>query len=83
MIYDASAIPSRGLIDLVVDTAKKLKLPLQFETVERGGTDAGRIHVTSQGVPSISIGVAARYMAWTRKPGEFVFPYECDSSYGK
>jgi len=27
--------------------------------------------------------VAARYMAWTRKPGEFVFPYECDSSYGK
>jgi hypothetical protein len=28
-------------------------------------------------------GVAARYMAWTRKPGEFVFPYECDPSYGQ
>ena len=32
--------------------------------------------------PETFEGVAARYMAWTRKPGEFVFPYECDSSYG-
>ena len=28
-------------------------------------------------------GLAARYMAWTRRPGEFVFPYECDPSYGE
>jgi endoglucanase len=62
VIYDATAIPNRGLLDLVVDTAKKLKLPLQFESVERGGTDAGRIHVTGQGVPSISLGIAARYI---------------------
>jgi hypothetical protein len=33
--------------------------------------------------PETFDGVAARYMAWTRKPGEFVFPYECDSSYGQ
>jgi hypothetical protein len=33
--------------------------------------------------PETFEGVAARYMAWTRKPGEFVFPYECDSSYGQ
>jgi hypothetical protein len=32
--------------------------------------------------PETFDGVAARYMAWTRKPGEFVFPYECDPSYG-
>jgi hypothetical protein len=24
----------------------------------------------------------ARFMAWTRSPGEYVFPYECDPSYG-
>jgi putative aminopeptidase FrvX len=30
--------------------------------VERGGTDAGRFHVYGQGVPSISMGVAARYI---------------------
>jgi len=62
VIYDASSIPNRGLLDLVTDTAAKLKIPLQFESVERGGTDAGRIHVTGQGVPCISMGVAARYI---------------------
>ena len=33
--------------------------------------------------PETFEGVAARYMAWTRRPGEFVFPYECDPSYGE
>jgi hypothetical protein len=28
-------------------------------------------------------GVAARYMAWTRRPGEHVYPYDCDPSYGE
>jgi hypothetical protein len=27
-------------------------------------------------------GTAARYMAWTRRPGEYVYPYDCDPSYG-
>jgi endoglucanase len=62
VVYDATAIPNRALFDLVCDTAKKLRIPLQFESVERGGTDAGRIHVTGQGVPSISMGVPARYI---------------------
>jgi endoglucanase len=62
VVYDATSIPNRGLLDLVIDTARKIKVPLQFESVERGGTDAGRIHVTGQGVPSISMGVPARYI---------------------
>ena len=28
-------------------------------------------------------GLAARYMAWTRRPGEYVYPYDCDPSYGE
>jgi hypothetical protein len=60
VIYDATSIPNRRLLDLVLDTAAKQKIPLQFESVERGGTDAGRIHLTGQGVPSISIGRARR-----------------------
>ena len=62
VVYDATAIPNRGLLDLVMDTAAKQKIPLQFESVERGGTDAGRFHVSGQGVPSISMGVMARYI---------------------
>ena len=54
--------PNRALLDLVVDTAAKLKIGLQFESVERGGTDAGRIHVNAEGVPSLSMGVPARYI---------------------
>jgi len=62
VVYDSSCIPNRALLDLVIDTAKKLKMTLQFESVERGGTDAGRIHVNAEGVPSISMGVPARYI---------------------
>jgi endoglucanase len=62
VVYDSSAIPNRGLLDLVRDTARRLRVPLQYEAVERGGTDAGRIHLTGQGVPSISMGVPARYI---------------------
>src|SRR6185503_1060288 len=34
VVYDASVIPNRNLLDLVVDTARKAKIPLQFEAVE-------------------------------------------------
>jgi hypothetical protein len=33
--------------------------------------------------PDTFTGMAARYMAWTRQPGEYVFPYDCDPSYGE
>jgi hypothetical protein len=33
--------------------------------------------------PGTFDGLAARYMAWTRRPGEYVYPYECDASYGE
>jgi endoglucanase len=62
VIYDATSIPNRRLRDLVIDTAKVAKIPLQFEAVERGGTDAGRIHLSGEGVPSLSMGVPARYI---------------------
>jgi len=62
VILDATSIPNRKLLDLVLDTAKKMRIPLQFEAVERGGTDAGKIHMVHEGVPSISMGVASRYI---------------------
>jgi hypothetical protein len=33
--------------------------------------------------PATFDGTAARYMAWTRRPGDFVYPYDCDPSYGE
>ena len=62
VIYDSSSIPNRKLIELVMDAARRLKIPLQYESVERGGTDAGRIHLNAEGVPCLSMGVPARYI---------------------
>ena len=42
--------------------AKKVKIELQFESIERGGTDAGRFHVTGKACRRISMGVPARYI---------------------
>ncbi|AYC29809.1 M42 family metallopeptidase [Paenisporosarcina cavernae] len=62
VLYDASMVSHKGLRDLVIDTAEENNIPYQFETMPGGGTDAGAIHVTTNGVPSLSIGVATRYI---------------------
>jgi putative aminopeptidase FrvX len=59
---DASMIPNIGLRNLVVETAKEHNIPTQLETMTGGGTDAGRFHVFGRGVPSLVVGVAARYI---------------------
>jgi hypothetical protein len=33
--------------------------------------------------PQVFTGLAARYMAWSKRPGEYVYPYDCDPSYGQ
>ena len=62
VIYDASMVSHKGLRDLVVDTAEENNIPYQFESIPGGGTDAGSIHLTANGVPSLAIGVATRYI---------------------
>lgn len=62
LLYDASMIPNTGLRDLVIDTAEAEDIPLQFDSIPMGGTDAGRMHVFSAGVPSLVIGVPVRYI---------------------
>lgn len=32
--------------------------------------------------PAVFEGLAARLMAWRSEPGEYVYPYECDASFG-
>ena len=62
LMYDSSMIPNLKLRDLMIETAEENKIPFQFTVMERGGTDAGAIHITMQGVPSIVIGVPCRYI---------------------
>lgn len=60
--YDASMIPHIPFRDLVIDTAEENNIPYQIEIMPGGGTDAGKIHVYRQGVPSIVIGIPVRYI---------------------
>jgi len=62
LIYDGSMISHRRLRNFITDTADELGIPYQFDYVAGGGTDAGAIHVTAGGVPSLAISVATRYI---------------------
>ncbi|GGJ84553.1 peptidase M28 [Lentibacillus kapialis] len=62
IIYDASMVPNKGVRDLVVDTADEQHIPYQFASLAGGGTDSGSIHLTADGVPSLSITIATRYI---------------------
>lgn len=62
LLYDASMVSHKGLRDLVVDTAEEHGIPYQFEAIPGGGTDAGSMHVSGNGVPSLAICVATRYI---------------------
>ena len=62
VIYDASMVAHSGLRDFVVGIAEEAGIPFQFEAIAGGGTDAGSIHLTANGVPSLAIGVATRYI---------------------
>lgn len=62
LIYDGSMIPNVGLRDLVTEVAEAEEIPLQYDMIVGGGTDAGKIHVFGAGVPSLVVGVPVRYI---------------------
>lgn len=62
LLYDASMVPHTGLRNLVIDVAEAEKIPLQFDALAMGGTDAGRMHLFGSGVPSLALGVPVRYI---------------------
>jgi endoglucanase len=62
VLYDASMIAHKGLRDFVVDVAEELNIPYQFDAMAGGGTDAGKMHLTGSGVPTLAVTVATRYI---------------------
>jgi putative aminopeptidase FrvX len=62
LAYDTRMIPNLKLRDMVIDTAKKLNIPLQMSTIEGGATDGGPIHLHRIGVPTVVLGVPTRHI---------------------
>jgi putative aminopeptidase FrvX len=60
-ILDRSMVTHRGMREFVLDTAETNKIPYQY-FVSQGGTDAGRVHQSNEGVPSAVIGICSRYI---------------------
>lgn len=60
-IFDRSMVTHHGIRDFVLDTAESNHIPYQY-FVSQGGTDAGRVHISNEGVPSAVVGICSRYI---------------------
>lgn len=61
-LHDPSAIMHPGLAALAIEVATEKGIPHQVAVRQGGGTDAGRIHLSGEGVPCVVLGVPARYI---------------------
>lgn len=68
-VMDRSVISHPQVRRLLAETAERHGLPYQWEVLERGGTDAGSIHVSRSGVPTGALSLPARYL---HTPNEMV-----------
>ncbi len=60
-ILDRSMVTHRGIREFILDTAESNDIPYQY-FVSQGGTDAGRVHMSNEGVPSAVVGICSRYI---------------------
>ncbi|MCW4046513.1 MAG: M42 family metallopeptidase [Candidatus Bathyarchaeota archaeon] len=61
-VSDSGLITHPKVLRLLIGTAKEQKIPYQLETGLLGSTDAARISLTRQGVPSGTISIGTRYI---------------------
>ncbi|MFH0818174.1 MAG: M42 family metallopeptidase [Candidatus Micrarchaeota archaeon] len=52
----------KKMVDWLIKTAQKNKIPYQLEVVEGGSTDAARVYNVREGIPSIAVCVPTRYI---------------------
>jgi endoglucanase len=61
-VADNTFIADKRLVNLLINTAKEYDIPYQIKQPMIGGTDAGHIHLTKEGVPSVAVAVPTRYI---------------------
>ena len=59
---DASVITDKRMVNELLRLAKENNIPVQFKRSITGGSDAGRINQTKEGVPVVVISVPCRYI---------------------
>jgi putative aminopeptidase FrvX len=61
-VMDRTMITHRKLFEWVLERAEAHGIPVQLKRTVTGGTDAGRIHLTETGIPSVTVAVPVRYI---------------------
>jgi len=60
--YDPTHIANSRLVDYAISLATEFGIPHQVAVRRSGGTNAGRYHMAGKGVPTLVLGVPARYI---------------------
>jgi len=60
-IFDRTMVTHKGIREFVLDTAESNNIAYQY-FVSPGGTDAGKVHIANEGIPSAVIGICSRYI---------------------
>lgn len=68
-VKDSSVITHPAVRRFMMETADQHNIPYQLEVLERGGTDAGVIHLSREGVPTGALSIPCRYI---HTPSEMV-----------
>ncbi len=61
-LMDRSFVADQRLVRLLLRAAEQEGIPHQFKRAVAGGTDSGAIHLTREGVPSVTVAVPSRYI---------------------
>jgi endoglucanase len=59
---DRTFVADKRLVRLLIETAEESEIPYQLRQPGVGGTDAGAIHLSKAGVPSVAVAVPCRYI---------------------
>ena len=61
-IVDSSVIVHPKILDTLVAVGEEEKIPYQFKKIPSGGTDAGSIGLTREGIPAGTVAVPCKYI---------------------
>lgn len=61
-MMDSSMIADKTLVQFLVATAEAARIPYQIKQPGKGGTDAGAIHLSRTGVPTVPVAIPCRYI---------------------
>lgn len=76
-VKDSGMISDPRIVDLLVRSAERKRIPYQLEVLEKGTTDAAAIQLTRSGVPAGCVSIPTRYI---HTPSEMVDQTDVENS---